>query len=149
MSENVMAAKALREEGTLAECEKLFEGGMCDGDGDLDLDLDLDGLSFGSDSSGSDLEYDSDGEEEEAVDPEDDEERRQRLRGQLIFLTHKFFESDPEYLRKTLSALNKEAAAFQKSGDDLSAIAAYAKLFSKVTRNRLTHPELYVTHCNR
>ena len=48
-----------------------------------------------------------------------------------------------------MSVLNKEAAAFQKAGDNMSAIAAYAKLFAKVAKKRLTHPELYVTHCNR
>ena len=77
------------------------------------------------------------------------EERKQALRGQLIYLVRAEFAADSSYLSKPLSALNREAASRQKSGEDMAAIASYAKLFAKVQKKRLTHPELYVTHCNR
>ena len=132
----------LRKEGAL--CDELLETDPELGDGCEGAGL---GLSFESDTESESLEYDFedlDGEVES-----DAELRRQNLRGQLIFLVREFFDSDPGYLKKSLSVLNKEAAAFQKAGDNMSAIAAYAKLFAKVAKKRLTHPELYVTHCNR
>ena len=79
----------------------------------------------------------------------DDAARKNSIRAQLLYLTQEAFRTDRQFLSKSLAALNREAAAFQKAGDDLSAIASYAKLFAKVRRMRLTHPELYVTHCNR
>jgi protein arginine N-methyltransferase 7 len=94
--------------------------------------------------------YDDDDEFANGPDEERDlEKEKQRLRGQLIYMVQEAFERDPRYLKKPLSVLQKEAAQMQKKGDEMSAIGCYAKLFSKVKKNRLTHPELYVTHCNR
>ena len=77
-------------------------------------------------------------------------ERAQLVRGELIYMVRVALnDAAGGYMRKPLSELNKDAARFQKDGDDMSAVAAYAKLFSKVAKNRLTHPELHVCHCNR
>uniref|UniRef100_A0A7S2WYR2 Tetratricopeptide repeat domain-containing protein n=1 Tax=Chloropicon primus TaxID=1764295 RepID=A0A7S2WYR2_9CHLO len=140
----VEPGQVLRREGRLKDCDKLFEDGMLD-----------EGAEDGEGLGEADLAFESESEEDYGLDDfeleegTDAEERKQHLRGQLVYLVREFMKRDPGYLRKPLSALNKEAAQFQKGGDDMSAVAAYSKLFAKVTKNRLTHPELYVTHCNR
>ena len=59
------------------------------------------------------------------------------------------FAKDPDYIRRPLSHLNKEAAAFQKHGENVAAIAAYAKLFRKAKDMNIVHAEMYTCYSNR
>ena len=59
------------------------------------------------------------------------------------------FAADPDYLKKTLSLLNREAVGLQREGRNVESIAAYAKLFCKVKERNLIHAELYTCYSNR
>ena len=59
------------------------------------------------------------------------------------------FAADPNYACKPLSLLNKEAAALQKAGRPLEAVAAYNKLFRKAKERNIVHAELYTCYSNR
>ena len=59
------------------------------------------------------------------------------------------FATDPDYFRRPLSQLNKEAAAFQKLGENVAAIATYAKLFRKAREMNIVHAEMYTCYSNR
>jgi hypothetical protein len=85
---------------------------------------------------------------EEAAE-EEEEAVRMEVRLRIVALMQEMFASDPTFAKKPLSALNKEAVAFIKAGDDARAVAAYAKVFKKIKDGNLTHPELYITHSNR
>jgi protein arginine N-methyltransferase 7 len=84
-------------------------------------------------------------------DPADaaEDERKTRARLTIIRLRDELFAADPGFKRKTCAALNAEAVAHLKNGDDLRCVAAFAKLFRKVRDNHLVHKELYVCHSNR
>lgn len=56
---------------------------------------------------------------------------------------------DPNYAKKPLAKLSADAAALQKSGDNVGAVAAYNKVFMKVKKGNITHKELYVVYGNR
>ena len=71
------------------------------------------------------------------------------VRLRILALMQDMFAADPTFAKRPLSALNKEAVAFVKAGDDARAVAAYAKVFKKIKDGNLTHPELYITHSNR
>lgn len=55
---------------------------------------------------------------------------------------------DPAFLTRPLAALHAEAAALQKRGDLLAAVAAYHKLFLRASKLNVTHPDLHVCHGN-
>ena len=59
------------------------------------------------------------------------------------------FQADPDYSKKALSVLNREAVRLQKSEQYVESIAAYAKLFLKVKERNLIHAELYTCYSNR
>lgn len=51
-------------------------------------------------------------------------------------------------MAQALSQINAAAAALQKGGDAEGSAALYRALFVKARRLNLTHPELYICHCN-
>lgn len=57
--------------------------------------------------------------------------------------------ADPDFQRKALTTLNKEATALLKAGRYLEAVAAFHKLFAKVQQRNLVHAELYTCFSNR
>lgn len=59
------------------------------------------------------------------------------------------FAADPEFARKPLSTLNREATLLQNAGKHSQCIAAYEKLFRKVRERNIVHAELYTCYSNR
>ena len=59
------------------------------------------------------------------------DERNAAVRAEVEALTRAKFESDPSLKSQTLAELSKEAAALQKEGRYLEAVAAYNKVFAK------------------
>lgn len=68
---------------------------------------------------------------------------------EIDFEVQKAFEADRYFTRKPLSVLNNEAAALQKTGKLVEAVAAYSKLFQKVKTRNIIHAELYTCYNNR
>lgn len=58
-------------------------------------------------------------------------------------------QADPDYIKRPLMQLNKEAVQLQKAGDQLGAIAVFGKLFERARVCNLYHAELHVCHTNR
>ncbi|KAK9815442.1 hypothetical protein WJX72_003717 [[Myrmecia] bisecta] len=71
------------------------------------------------------------------------------IRAQVKAATDAALLADADYRRMPLSQLNKAAAALQKLGDNVGAVAAYGRLFRKVQEMNLCHAELHVCHSNR
>lgn len=67
----------------------------------------------------------------------------------LLKARQRAFDDDPDFRKKPLTVLNAEAVTRQRAGDDIGAVAAYAKVFRKLREGNLMHPELFVTHSNR
>ena len=68
---------------------------------------------------------------------------------QIAAATQAAFAADPNYACKPLSLLNKEAAALQRAGMPVEAVAAYSKLFRKAKEMNIIHGELYTCYSNR
>ena len=56
------------------------------------------------------------------------------------------FQTDPDYIRRSLATLNSEAVAQCKAGDHVAAVVAFCKLFERAKRKNLIHPEMHVCH---
>ena len=75
--------------------------------------------------------------------------RATRCRVALIRLRDEMFAADPTFKRRSVVELNAEAVAHLRAGDDMRAVAAFAKVFRKLRDNHLTHASLHVCHSNR
>ena len=75
--------------------------------------------------------------------------RATRCRVALIRLRDEMFAADPTFKRRSVVKLNAEAVAHLRAGDDMRAVAAFAKVFRKLRDNHLTHASLHVCHSNR
>ena len=79
----------------------------------------------------------------------DEHERQTKLRLMIIRQRDKEFKTDEKFKSKSIVQLNNEAVNALKSGDDIEAIAKYAKVFRKAHENNLTHELMHVCHSNR
>ena len=79
----------------------------------------------------------------------DEHERQTKLRLMIIRQRDKEFKTDGKFKSKSIVQLNNEAVNALKSGDDIEAIAKYAKVFRKAHENNLTHELMHVCHSNR
>ena len=93
--------------------------------------------------------YGVDGDDEYEAMLKDEIATRNDVRQRLLEARQRAFDDDPDYRKRPLTVLNAEAVALQRAGDNLGAVAAYAKVFRKIQEGNLTHPELFVTHGNR
>ena len=79
----------------------------------------------------------------------DEHERQTKLRLMIIRQRDKEFKADQKFKSKSIVRLNNEAVEALKNGDDIEAIAKYAKVFRKAHENNLTHELMHVCHSNR
>ena len=79
----------------------------------------------------------------------DEHERQTRLRLMIVRERDREFACDKRFKAKTIVRLNNEAVVALKRGDDINAIAKYAKVFRKAFENNLTHDLMHVCHSNR
>ena len=94
-----------------------------------------------------DCECDDD---DEGGDIDATEKRDNEIRMEIMRCRDEMFASDPGFeTTKKITDLNTEAVRLIKDGDDIGGIAAYAKLFYKLKKQRLVHAQLYVVHLNR
>ena len=49
----------------------------------------------------------------------------------------------------TLTEINKQAVALARIGDHAGAVSVLTWLLERSRQRNVTHPELYVVHCNR
>ncbi len=56
------------------------------------------------------------------------------------------FQTDPDFIKRSLATLNSEAVAQCKTSDHVAAVVAFCKLFERAKRKNLIHPEMHVCH---
>ena len=49
----------------------------------------------------------------------------------------------------TLTEINKQAVSLARIGDHAGAVSALTQLLESSRQRNVTHPELYIVHCNR
>ena len=102
-----------------------------------------------SSSDGPNEEHDKEYYPNAGPKTKDEHERQTKLRLMIIRQRDKEFKLDQKFKSKSIVKLNNEAVEALKKGDDIEAIAKYAKVFRKVHENNLTHELMHVCHSNR
>ena len=92
-----------------------------------------------SSSDGPNEEHDKEYYPNAGPKTKDEHERQTKLRLMIIRQRDKEFKLDQKFKSKSIVALNNEAVEALKKGDDIEAIAKYAKVFRKAHENNLTH----------
>ena len=105
--------------------------------------------SSSSSSSDSNEEHDKEYYPNAGPKTKDEHERQTKLRLMIIRQRDKEFKLDQKFKSKSIVKLNNEAVEALKKGDDIEAIAKYAKVFRKAHENNLTHELMHVCHSNR